>query len=123
MRLIKEFQIEAAHLLPKLAIGHKCRRLHGHSFQIIVSIEGKVDPELGWVMDYADISDAFKPVFDMLDHNYLNDIDGLDNPTSEIIARWIWQKLISTLPQLYSIEVRETCNSRCIYFGDSEDSF
>jgi 6-pyruvoyltetrahydropterin/6-carboxytetrahydropterin synthase len=122
MRLIKEFQIESAHLLPNLPIGHKCRRLHGHSFRIIVSIEGEVDPELGWVMDYADISDAFKPVFDMLDHNYLNDVAGLDNPTSENIARWVWQKLITTLPQLYSIEVRETCNSMCIYFGDSENS-
>ncbi|MGY8813256.1 MAG: 6-carboxytetrahydropterin synthase QueD [Gammaproteobacteria bacterium] len=118
MRLIKEFQIEAAHLLPKVEIGHKCRRLHGHSFRIIVSIEGEVDCKHGWVMDYADISNAFKPIFDILDHNYLNDVEGLDNPTSEILARWIWRKLISTLPQLYSIEVSETCNSRCIYFGD-----
>jgi 6-pyruvoyltetrahydropterin/6-carboxytetrahydropterin synthase len=118
VHLIKEFQIEAAHLLPKLPDSHKCRRLHGHSFRIIVNIKGDVDPTLGWVMDYADISKAFSPVFEMLDHRYLNEIAGLENPTSELIAKWIWQKLISKLPMLYSIEVRETCNSGCVYFGE-----
>lgn len=117
MRLFKEFQIEAAHLLPNLPDGHKCRQLHGHSFRIIVNIEGDVDPELGWVMDYADISLAFKPLFEILDHHYLNEIEGLINPTSENLARWIWQRLHSSLPGLCSIEVRETCTAGCVYNG------
>lgn len=118
MKLFKEFQIEAAHLLPMVPDGHKCRRLHGHSFRITVNIEGDIDPALGWVMDFADIATAFQPVFRELDHHYLNEIEGLDNPTSENLARWIWQKLKPELPQLSSIEIRETCTSGCIYRGD-----
>ena len=117
MRLFKEFQIEAAHLLPNLPDDHKCRQLHGHSFRIIINIEGPVDPELGWVMDYADISRAFKPLFLILDHHYLNEIEGLENPTSENLARWIWQRLDSSLPGLSAVEVRETCTAGCIYNG------
>jgi 6-pyruvoyltetrahydropterin/6-carboxytetrahydropterin synthase len=120
MRLVKEFQIEAAHRLPRLPEGHKCHRLHGHSFRIAVSIEGEVDPELGWVMDYADISEAFRPLFNILDHQYLNEIDGLENPTSENLARWIWQRLKAELPELSEIEVRETCTAGCIYKESSE---
>ena len=118
MRLLKEFQIEAAHFLPNLPESHKCSRLHGHSFKIIINIEGEVDSKMGWVMDYADITDAFKPIFDMLDHNFLNEIDGLENPTSENLARWIWQRFVLIVPQLFSIEVRETCTSGCIYSGE-----
>jgi 6-pyruvoyltetrahydropterin/6-carboxytetrahydropterin synthase len=117
MRLFKEFQIEAAHLLPNVPEGHKCRQLHGHSFRVIVNIEGDINPNSGWVMDYAEISNAFKPVFEILDHHYLNEIEGLENPTSENLARWIWHKLVPNLPVLYSIEIRETCTSGCIYNG------
>ena len=117
MRLFKEFQIEAAHLLPNLPDGHKCRQLHGHSFRVIVNVEGEIDPKLGWVMDFADISDAFMPFFEILDHHYLNEIEGLDNPTSENLKRWIWQKLMPILPGLDSVEVRETCTSGCVYTG------
>ncbi|MBF8268730.1 MAG: 6-carboxy-5,6,7,8-tetrahydropterin synthase [Gammaproteobacteria bacterium] len=118
MRIYKQFQIEAAHLLPYLPTEHKCRRLHGHSFKISVHIEGALDIKLGWVMDYADIGKAFQPIFDQIDHQYLNDIAGLENPTSENLAKWIWRKLQDALPNLVAVYVNETCTSGCIYEGD-----
>ena len=89
MRIYKQFQIEAAHLLPNLPEEHKCRRLHGHSFSIEIHVEGELGIETGWVMDFADIRKAFRPIFDMLDHRFLNEVEGLENLTSENIARWI----------------------------------
>lgn len=121
MRIYKEFQIEAAHLLPKLPPKHKCRRLHGHSFRITVHVEGKPKDETGWVMDFADISAAFSPVFEKLDHRYLNEIDGLENPTSENLARWVWRALEPALPGLFEVHVKETCTSGCIYAGDDRE--
>ena len=118
MELRKSFQFEAAHLLPHLPKVHKCRRLHGHSFKVEIAIVGDCDPKLGWVMDYADISAAFKPIWAKLDHNYLNEISGLENPTSENIAIWIWQKLKSKLPLLTEVIVAETCTARCVYRGE-----
>lgn len=118
MELRKTFQFEAAHLLPRLPKSHKCRRLHGHSFVIEVVIEGECDPKLGWLMDYADVSAAFKPILDCLDHRYLNEISGLENPTSENLAEWIWMRLHPKLPLLKEIVVAETCLSRCVYRGD-----
>ena len=108
MELRKTFQFEAAHLLPHLPRSHKCRRLHGHSFKVEIVIAGECHPKLGWVMDYADISKAFKPVWDKLDHFYLNEIPGLENPTSENIAVWIWNKLQPKLPLLTEVVVAET---------------
>jgi 6-pyruvoyltetrahydropterin/6-carboxytetrahydropterin synthase len=115
--IYREFTIEAAHLLPNVPEGHKCKRLHGHSFRIEIHVGGDVDPELGWVMDFAQLKNSFKPVFDQLDHHYLNDIEGLENPTSENLARWVWDRLIGDLPQLSSVIVKETCTSGCIYRG------
>jgi 6-pyruvoyltetrahydropterin/6-carboxytetrahydropterin synthase len=117
LELRKTFQFEAAHLLPHLPEGHKCRRLHGHSFQVDVVVEGECDPQLGWVMDYADITKAFKPIWEQLDHNYLNEISGLENPTSEIVAGWIWNLLQPRLPLLKEIVVAETCTAKCVYRG------
>jgi 6-pyruvoyltetrahydropterin/6-carboxytetrahydropterin synthase len=117
LELRKTFQFEAAHLLPHLPEGHKCRRLHGHSFQVDVVVEGECDPQLGWVMDYADITKAFKPIWEQLDHNYLNEISGLENPTSEIVAEWIWNLLQPRLPLLKEIVVAETCTAKCVYRG------
>ena len=115
--LTKSFQFEAAHFLPNVPENHKCRRLHGHSFVVKICVKGELEPHLEWVMDYSDIKAAFKPIYEQLDHFYLNDIEGLDNPTSEVLARWIWHKLKPTLHQLYSIEVAETCTASCIYYG------
>lgn len=117
MELRKSFQFEAAHLLPLLPETHKCRRLHGHSFMVEIVVAGECDAKLGWVMDYADITKAFKPLWDKLDHHYLNEVPGLENPTSEIIAVWIWEKLKPRLPLLSEVVVAETCTARCVYRG------
>jgi 6-pyruvoyltetrahydropterin/6-carboxytetrahydropterin synthase len=118
MDVFKVFTFEAAHLLPNVPPGHKCARLHGHSFRVEVHVSGPLDPHLGWVMDFADLKAAFRPLHDQLDHRYLNEIEGLENPTSENLARWIWARLLPTLPGLSKVVVRETCNSGCAYRGD-----
>lgn len=120
MEIFKEFTIEAAHRLPNIPPGHKCARLHGHSFHISVHVRGPVDPRLGWVVDFADIKQAFAPIEEQIDHNYLNEIEGLENPTSENLARWIWLRLLPALPALSKIIVRETCTSGCIYTGETD---
>ncbi len=117
MELAKEFRFEAAHRLTRVPEGHKCARLHGHSFRVTVHIEGEVDPELGWVMDLGVIKQAFEPILAVLDHSYLNEIEGLENPTSEIMAQWLWEKLQPTLPLLSQITVHETCTSTVTYRG------
>ena len=118
MRLFKEFTFEAAHRLPNVPTEHKCYRLHGHSFVVRISVQGEVGEESGWVMDFGDIKAAFRPILERLDHFYLNDIPGLENPTSENLAHWIWTELTPALPQLCEVEIRETCTSGCIYAGD-----
>jgi len=123
MELFKEFTFEAAHLLPNVPADHKCARLHGHSYRIVVHVEGPVDSESGMVIDFADIKAAVKPIVDEhLDHYYLNDVPGLQNPTSENLARWLWRKLRPSLPLLSAIEVRETCTSGCLYRGGDDDA-
>ena len=118
IELRKTFQFEAAHLLPHLPESHKCRRLHGHSFKVDIVVSGECDRKLGWLMDYADISDAFKPIWKRLDHRYLNEIAGLENPTSEEIAVWIWKRLSPRLPMLTEVVVAETCTARAVYRGE-----
>lgn len=118
MEIYKVFIFEAAHKLPNVSAGHKCGRLHGHSFRTEVYLKGSVGTETGWVVDFADIKEAFQPLYDQLDHNYLNEIEGLSNPTSEILARWIWERLQPRLPLLSKIVVNETCTTGCIYQGE-----
>ena len=118
MEVFRVFQIEAAHRLPNVPEGHKCGRIHGHSFRIEVHVSGEVGELTGWVMDFADLRWAFQPLFDQLDHQYLNDIEGLENPTSENLSRWIWQRLRDRLPGLGKIVVQETCNAGCTYTGN-----
>lgn len=117
MDVFRVFQIEAAHRLPNVPEGHKCARIHGHSFRIEIHVSGEVGETSGWVMDFADLRQAFQPLFDQLDHHYLNEIHGLENPTSENLARWIWQRLTGSLPGLGKVVVKETCNAGCIYTG------
>ena len=117
MHIFKIFTIEAAHRLPNVPAGHKCARLHGHSFRVEIHVSGAVDPDSGWVMDFADIKTAFRPVFDRIDHHYLNDVDGLENPTSECLARWLWDQLKPSLAGLSRVVVHETCTSGAIYEG------
>jgi len=117
VRLSKTFHFEAAHDLPTFPEGHKCRRLHGHSFRFDVIVEGEVDPARGYLIDYGDIKKAAEPIVKQLDHYYLNEIEGLHNPTSENLAKWLWEKLKPLLPHLTEIVVFETCTSRCEFRG------
>ena len=114
----KQLRFEAAHRLPNLPPSHKCSRLHGHSFRVRIGVKGAVDPELGWVVDFGDIKKIMKPTLERLDHNYLNEIEGLENPTGENIAVWIWQRLKPTFPGLFEVKVYETCTGSCVYRGD-----
>ena len=118
MEIFKAFTLESAHRLPNVPEGHKCARVHGHSFRVEIHVRGPLDPQLGWVMDFADVKAAFEPLFLQLDHRYLNDVPGLENPTSEHLARWIWQRLLPALPQLCAVVVHETCTSGARYAGD-----
>lgn len=118
MQIFKEFTFEAAHRLPHVPPGHRCGRLHGHSFRVEIHIKGAVSPETGWVLDFGEIKQAFQPIYDQLDHNYLNELEGLANPTSENLSRWIWIRLQPVLPMLNKIVVRETCTSGSIYEGE-----
>ena len=117
MDIFKEFSIEAAHYLPNVPEGHKCRRMHGHSFHVTITVSGAVGATTGWVMDFADLKSAFAPIHDALDHRVLNEIPGLENPTSENLAKWIWSKLKPSLPGLSRVTVRETCTSGCAFDG------
>lgn len=121
MDIYKEFTFEAAHRLPNVSPGHKCGRLHGHSFRVQVHVRGEVDPHLGWIVDFADIKDAFRPLYEQLDHNFLNEIEGLSNPTSEHIALWIWNHLQPRLPSLCKVVVSETCTTGCVYQGPGRE--
>jgi len=118
MEIFTELGFEAAHRLPNVAEGHKCARLHGHSFRLVVHVEGPVGDDSGWVCDFADVRSACEPLREQLDHHYLNEIEGLENPTSENLARWIWARLAPTLAGLAAVTVRETCTSGCTYRGD-----
>ncbi len=118
MKIFKKFTFEAAHRLPNVPEGHKCARLHGHSYLLEVHIQGEPDAELGWLMDFADISAAVDPIMERLDHYYLNEIEGLENPTSENIVRWLWPQIKKVLPPLSELVISETCTSGCTYTGD-----
>ena len=117
IELVKDFRFEAAHYLPNVPEGHKCRRMHGHSFRGEIAVRGRVDPTTGWLVDFADLKRMVDPIVSRLDHYVLNEVEGLENPTSERVAVWIWEQLIGQLPQLHRITIEETCSSRCHYFG------
>jgi len=119
LEIFKAFTLESAHRLPNVPAGHKCARVHGHSFRVEIHVSGPVDDHLGWVMDFADVKAAFDPLYRQLDHHYLNDVPGLENPTSENLAKWIWQQLKPALPQLSAVVVHETCTSGARYTGDA----
>ena len=121
MELVKDFRFEAAHFLPNVAEGHKCRRIHGHSFRGEVAVRGPVGEKSGWVMDFADLKQAVEPLVERLDHYLLNDVEGLENPTSERIAIWLWDRLAPTLPGLHRVTIEETCTSRCHYLGPGNE--
>ena len=117
VRLVHEFRFEAAHRLPRVPEGHKCARLHGHSFKVEIAVEGPMDETSGWLIDFAELHRVWAPLHEELDHRYLNEVPGLENPTSEILARHIWQKLEPRLPGLSRVTLYETCEARCEYEG------
>ncbi len=118
--IFKVFQFEAAHRLTGVPLGHKCERLHGHSFRVEIHVSGEVGDKSGWVTDFADVKSAFAPLFMRLDHRYLNEVEGLENPTSENLAVWIWDRL--DLDGLNKVVVQETCTTGCTYEGNDEIS-
>ncbi|MBX5480240.1 MAG: 6-carboxytetrahydropterin synthase QueD [Myxococcaceae bacterium] len=120
MEIFKEFTFEAAHRLPNVPSGHKCARLHGHSYRVALHVRGPIGETSGWIMDFADLKAAWEPLHAVLDHYYLNEVEGLENPTSEVLARWIWRRLKPSLPALSRVVVRETCTSGCSYEGEDE---
>jgi 6-pyruvoyltetrahydropterin/6-carboxytetrahydropterin synthase len=111
--LFRLYTVEAAHRLPNVPPGHKCSRLHGHSFKITLHIGGEVDPKTGWIIDFAEVDRAFEPLFEQLDHHYLNDVPGLENPTSELLARWVLERVRLPGARLLAVTIDETCNARC----------
>lgn len=117
MDIFKEFRFEAAHRLPNVHPGHKCARMHGHSYIVVITVSGPVGSDSGWVRDFSDLATAWVPLGQLLDHYTLNDVDGLENPTSENLAVWIWDRIVGALPDLVSVTVRETCTSGCVYKG------
>jgi len=115
--LVRTFRFEAAHELPNAPDGHKCRRLHGHSYRVDVHVTGQVDPDIGWVTDFSEIKAAVEPIIASIDHRYLNEMPGLENCTAELIAKYLWDRLAQSLAGLSAIAVWESDNSRCIYRG------
>jgi len=118
VELKKKFTFEAAHSLPNTPEGHKCRRLHGHSYTIEIEVKGEVGEHSGWLIDFTDIKTAWEPLHAELDHYYLNEIEGLENPTSEVLSGWIWARLAPRLEHLSAVTVHETCTSSCTYRGE-----
>ena len=119
VELTKEFTFEAAHRLPRVPANHKCYRMHGHGFRVEIIVAGEIDAAMGWLVDYADITAVVDPVIrGELDHRTLNDVAGLENPTSELLCVWLWKRLAPSLPGLSSVTVHETCTARCTYRGE-----
>jgi 6-pyruvoyltetrahydropterin/6-carboxytetrahydropterin synthase len=117
VELKKEFRFEAAHRLPRVPPGHKCARVHGHSYKVELHAEGKVDPESGWLVDYAVLDDAWAGLYARLDHRMLNDIAGLENSTCEVLAAYIWDAVRPAVPVLSAVTVWETPDASCTYRG------
>lgn len=118
MEIYKEFSFDSAHFLPNVPEGHKCKNMHGHTYKLRVFLQGKPDPQMGWIMDFKDLKDRLAPVIDQLDHKLINDIEGLENPTAENITVWIWQQIKPVLPQLHRLELYETPTTGVIYSGE-----
>ncbi|WP_395805138.1 6-carboxytetrahydropterin synthase QueD [Daejeonella sp.] len=118
MIIYKQFSFDSAHFLPNVPVGHKCGNMHGHTYLLNVYIEGMPDEKSGWIIDYADLKKAIKPVIEQLDHHLLNEIPGLENPTSENLSIWLWNKIKPLVAGLKKIELKETPSSGVIYEGN-----
>ena len=118
LSLAKTIRFEAAHWLPTFPEGHKCRRMHGHSFRVDVEVAGEVDPEKGYLIDFGEVKRLVQPIEDQLDHRLLNEIEGLENPTAELLAKWIYDRIKPDLPMLARVRVHETCTTAVTYEGE-----
>ena len=118
MLIFKEIRFDATHFLPKVPEGHACSHLHSHAFTIQIHVVGDIDPAAGWVMDFAALSQAVKPIIDQLDHHCLNEISGLENPTCEMLTRWIWTRLHPLIPGLTKLVLKETPDAGCVFQGE-----
>ncbi len=117
MKISQAFKFEAAHWLPNVPETHRCRRLHGHSYRVEIQLDGPVDPYTGFVADFFDIEKCFAALLDALDHRCLNEVEGLENPTAENIAVWMWDRLKPGLRPLAAVRVYETPDCWAEYDG------
>ncbi|MDF1694371.1 MAG: 6-carboxytetrahydropterin synthase QueD [Saprospiraceae bacterium] len=117
MIIFKHFNFDSAHFLPLVPDGHKCKGIHGHTYRMTLEFEGEIDAEMGWLIDFAEIKKTVNPLIEAVDHKLLNDIEGLENPTCEMIAKWFWDKISPQLPQLSKVILNETTTSGVIYNG------
>jgi len=117
MMIFKKFTFDSAHSLPNVPDGHKCKAVHGHTYQLTIYIENELVENLDWVMDFAVVKSVVKPIIDIVDHKYMNDIEGLENPTCEKIAIWLWDRIKAGIPSLKKIELNETPTSGVVYKG------
>ncbi len=121
VELSREYRFEAAHQLPKVPAGHRCSRLHGHSYKIEILVSGPMDEDSGWLIDFYDLDQAVQPLVEALDHRLLNEIEGLENPTCERLCSWVWRRLAPVLPQLAAVTIWETVDARCTYRGPTAE--
>lgn len=120
MEIFKQFTFDSAHYLPHVPEDHKCRRMHGHTYIVRLYVSGNIDPKLGWVADFGEIKMLWKPIEEQLDHHTLNNIEGLENPTAENLAIWIWRKVKPKLSMLSRVDVCENATSGVVYRGEYE---
>lgn len=117
MIIYKTFTFDSAHYLPNVPMGHKCGTMHGHTYTLKVFISGTPEENSGWIIDYTDLKNGVKAFIDILDHKLLNEIPGLENPTSENLCIWLWQMIKPIFPGLIRLELNETPTSGVIYEG------
>jgi 6-pyruvoyltetrahydropterin/6-carboxytetrahydropterin synthase len=117
MILFRQFSFDSAHFLPNVPDGHKCKEIHGHTYRMVMYLEDNLHTDKGWVMDFGEIKELVAPIIDSIDHKLLNNIEGLENPTCELITVWLWNKIKPLIPILKKIELHETPNSGAIYEG------
>lgn len=118
MTIFKQFTFDSAHFLPNVPDDHKCKQIHGHTYKLTIFIEGPLDEKLGWVADFAVVKRDIKAIIDIVDHKMLNDIPGLENPTCELLGKWLWDKIKVQIPLLKRIELNETPTSGVVYEGE-----
>jgi 6-pyruvoyltetrahydropterin/6-carboxytetrahydropterin synthase len=117
MLIFKQFTFDAAHFLPNVPDGHKCKEIHGHTYHLTIFIEGELDPHLGWVMDFAELKNVIEPLVKHVDHKFINNLEGFENPTCENMVLWFWNQIKPKVPQLCKIELKETPTSGAVYEG------